>query len=134
MAAPRDSTAAPAPRSPAARRGTTGLPDRRAARRSIGCVGRRSWRPRLTVRRPALLRKQSARPTLDEQDQEHQHEYLRQHRARIRLEELIDDAERVAAQFSAPQITDATEHHHHERVDDIALAEVRADVGELAQR
>ena len=57
-----------------------------------------------------------------------------EHRAGIRLEQLVDDAHRHAADERAPQIADAAEHHHHERIDDVGLAEIRSDVGQLAQR
>ena len=33
----------------------------------------------------------------------------------------------------APQIADAAEHHDHEAVDDVALAEVRADIVDLRE-
>ena len=34
----------------------------------------------------------------------------------------------------APQIADAAEHHDHEAVDDVALAEIGADIVDLRQR
>src|SRR5215831_11269708 len=88
----------------------------------------------LDLDRAAAQREQAARPTLDEHDDRDQHQDLAEHRARIGLEEHVDDAEQEGADHGAPQIADAAEHHDHERVDDIALAEVRADVVELAQR
>jgi len=42
---------------------------------------------------PSLQREQALRPLLDEQDDHHQHEDLRQHRAGKWLEELGDRAE-----------------------------------------
>ena len=47
---------------------------------------------------------------------------------------LFDDAERHAADERAPEVADAAEDHHHERVDDVGLPEVGPDVGELAER
>ena len=52
----------------------------------------------------------------------------------IGLEELVGDAEREGADQRAPEIADAAEHHDHEAVDDVALAEVGADVVDLRQR
>ena len=61
-------------------------------------------------------------------------EDLAEHRAGIGLEELVGDAERQRADQRAPQIADAAEHHDHEAVDDVALAEVGRDVVDLRQR
>ena len=63
-----------------------------------------------------------------------QHEDLAEHGAGVRLEQLVDDPERHAADQRAPQVADAAEHHHHERVDDVGLSEVGTDVGQLAER
>src|SRR6476620_8066196 len=79
-------------------------------------------------------RKQPARPALDEQDDEHQHKDLAQHGAGIGFEELVDDAERGRTDQGAEEIADAAEHHDHEGVDDVALAEIGADIVDLAQR
>src|SRR5580658_9800567 len=56
----------------------------------------------LAFRRAALLWEQAPRPALDEENQEHQHEDLRQHRTGVGLEHLVDDPQRVTAQFGAP--------------------------------
>src|ERR1700733_7997828 len=72
--------------------------------------------------RAALQREQAARAALNEQDDEHQHQDLAQHGAGIGFEELVDDAQRGGADQGAEQISDAAEHHNHERVDDVALA------------
>ena len=52
----------------------------------------------------------------------------------VRLEQLVDDAHRHAADERAPQVADAAEDDDHERVDDVGLTEVGADVGQLAER
>ena len=49
-----------------------------------------------------------------------------------RLEDLVGDAEHQRAERRAPEIADAAEHHDHEAVDDVALAEVGRDVVDLA--
>ena len=59
---------------------------------------------------------------------------LAEHGAGIGLEQLVGDAERHGADERAPEIADAAEHHHHEAVDDVALAEIRADIVDLRQR
>ncbi len=59
---------------------------------------------------------------------------LGEHRAGIGLEELVGDAEREGADQRAPEIADAAEHHDHEAVDDVALAEIGRDVVDLRQR
>src|SRR5215831_6300744 len=84
--------------------------------------------------RPALEREQAARTLLDEQDDQHQDRDLAEHRTGERLEELVGDAERERADQRSPQIADAAEHHHHEAVDDVALAEIGADIVDLRQR
>src|SRR5690349_19939481 len=86
------------------------------------------------LRRPALLREQPAWPALDEEDERDEHENFRQHGARPRLEHLVDHAQRHAPDQGAPEIAHATEHHDHERVNDVLLAKIGTDVRELAQR
>ena len=50
------------------------------------------------------------------------------------LEELVRDAEREGRRERPPEVPRAAEHHHEERVDDVALPEVRRDVVDLAER
>ena len=64
----------------------------------------------------------------------HEDDDLAEHRAGIGLEELVGDAERQRADQRAPEIADAAEHHDHEAVDDVALAEIGRDVVDLAER
>src|SRR6516162_10900308 len=82
------------------------------------------WRPAaiasgcataLDLDRAAAQREQAARPALDEHDDRDQHEDLAEHRARVGLEELVDDAEQESADHGAPQVADAAEHNDHER-------------------
>src|SRR5437660_1456070 len=74
------------------------------------------------------------RPALDEEDDEDEHRDLRKHRARPGLEQLVREAEDERGIHGARELADAAEHHHQERVDDVALAEIRADVAELRER
>src|ERR1700722_11464006 len=89
---------------------------------------------RSSLHRPPLLREQSPRPSLYEENQADEHNDLAQNRSGVGLEDLVDDAERHTADQCAPQITDTSEDHHHERVHDVGLPEVRTDIGELTQR
>src|SRR6185436_4242423 len=79
-------------------------------------------------------REQALRPALDEEDDEDQHHDLRDHRARPGFEELVREAERQRCVDRAGELPDAAEHDHHERVDDVGLPEVRADVADLRER
>jgi hypothetical protein len=47
---------------------------------------------------------------------------------------LVGDAQAECREHAAGELPDAAEHHHQERVDDVALTEVRADVADLAER
>src|SRR4051812_16130222 len=96
-----------------------------STRRSLPAAKRRPvimGGPPSCFHRPALEREHAARAFLDEQDDEHEHDDLAEHGAGIRLEELVQDAERQRADQRAPKIADAAEHHHHETVDDVALS------------
>src|SRR5664279_26468 len=70
--------------------------------------------------RPPFECEQAAGAFLDEQDDQNQNGDLAEHRTGHRFQELVGNAERKGANQRAPQIADATEHHHHEGVDDIA--------------
>src|SRR5919201_822042 len=82
----------------------------------------------------ALEREEPARAFLDEQNDQHEDSDLRQYRARIGLEELVGNAEGEGADERAPQIANAAKHHDHERIDDVALAEIGADIVNLRKR
>src|SRR5438067_2150986 len=74
------------------------------------------------------------RSLLDEHDDEDQHGDLRQHRALPGFEEFVDDAEPERRIHGARELANAAQHDHHERVDDVALSEIRSDVADLRQR
>ena len=59
------------------------------------------------LRRAALEREDALRSPLDEQDDEAEHDDLAEHRARDRLEQLVDDAETEAPRRRAGQLADA---------------------------
>src|SRR5204863_9083608 len=90
-------------------------------------AGGRSWM-RSRIDHPALEREQALRALLDEHDDEHEQRDLREHRARPRLEELVGDAEAQRRVHGAGEQADAAQHDDHERIDDVALAEIGADV------
>src|SRR5690606_13739642 len=52
----------------------------------------------------------------------------------IGFEELVGDAQRHGADKRAPEIADPAEHHHHEAVDDVGLAQIGRHIVDLAQR
>src|SRR5688572_6704261 len=83
------------------------------------------------LHRTAALRKEPARPLLDEQDDEDEDEDLAEHRAGVGLEELVGDPEREGGGEGAPEVAGAAEHNDEERVDDVALPEVRRHVVDL---
>ncbi len=64
---------------------------------------------RLMPRRPSLEREEPARPLLDEEVDEDQHEDLAQHRASEGLEQLVDDAQSHGGHQRAPDVADAAE-------------------------
>ena len=66
-------------------------------------------------------------------DDQHQHHDLGQHRTRESFEQLVQHAQPERGIDGAGQLADAAEHHHHERVDDVALAQVGADIADLRQ-
>src|SRR5579864_6083989 len=78
------------------------------------------------LRRAALEREEAARAPLNEEDDRHEHDDFAEHRARHRLQELVDDAEAHRARERAQERAHAAEHHHHEAVDDEDGAEIRA--------
>src|SRR3977135_4556598 len=81
--------------------------------------------------RPALEGEQTSRTFLDEQDDQHQDRDRAEHSACKWLKELVGHAECERADQRSPQIAHAAEHHHHETVDDVALAEIGADIVDL---
>src|SRR5438270_5210469 len=84
--------------------------------------------------RPAFEREQPAWTLLNEQDDEDEDRDLAEHGAGERLEKLVGDTERERGNKRAPQVSDAAEHHDEERVDDVALPEIGADIVDLRQR
>src|SRR5207244_3081922 len=82
----------------------------------------------------ALQREQSLRPLLNEDDDEDEHGDFRQYGALPRLEKLVDHAKTERRVDGTRQLTDAAQYDDHERIDDVALAEVRAHVADLRQR
>src|SRR5690348_9846409 len=86
------------------------------------------------VRHAAFQREQALRTLLDEDDDEYEDRYLREYRARPAFEHLVEHAEPETRIHGAGELSDAAEHHHHERVDDVRLAEIGADVADLRKR
>src|SRR5579864_334726 len=86
------------------------------------------------LRAAALQGKHALRTLLDEKHDQHEYGNLREHGAPERLDRLADEAEPKAADHRPGQLPDAAQHHGHERIDDVALPEIRADIADLRQR
>src|SRR5471032_3242210 len=82
----------------------------------------------------ALQGEHALRTLLDEQYDQHEHRDLREHRAPERFDRLADKPQSKAADHRSRQLPDAAQHHRHERIDDVALAEVRPDIADLRER
>src|SRR3990167_3845627 len=76
--------------------------------------------------------KQTLRAFLNKQNDQREDKDLAEYGTDLRFENLVGDAQAKGRHHAAGELADAAEHHHQERVDDIALAEVRADVADLA--
>src|SRR5438105_4887551 len=112
------------------------LPAWWAARAEWRRRGRSSTAPHRpsTVRHPTLEGEQALRALLDEHDDEHEHRNLGEHRARPGLEKFVDNAKAHRCIHGAGELAHTAQHDHHERIDDIALPEVGADIADLRQR
>src|SRR5712664_4477935 len=80
-----------------------------------------------------LQREEPLRALLDEGDDQHQHQDLGEHRADVRLQKLRQHAQAERGVDGAGKLADATKHHHHERIDDVTLPEIGADIADLRQ-
>src|SRR3954451_667386 len=107
------------------------LPRTRERQGSIARASSSLQRAASCFHRPSFEREQAARALLNEQNDQDQNGDLAEHGTRDRLQKFIGDAERERADQGAPEIADAAEHHDHEGVDDVALAEIGADVVDL---
>src|SRR3954463_6159349 len=85
------------------------------------------------LRGAAAQREDALRTLLNEENDEDQHRDLAEHRPRERLEQLVENAEAERRDDGAHDLSDSAEHHHHEGVDDVRLAELGADVAELRE-
>ena len=84
---------------------------------------------------PALQREQALRPLLDEDDDEAPApRSWRAPRPTSGSRNLLTHAQAQRGVHGAGELADAAQHDDHERVDDVALAEVGADVADLRQR
>lgn len=88
----------------------------------------------MSVRRKRPLRAVTLRALLDEDDDEGEHDDLGDDRAGPAFVEFADDAQSERCPDGAGKLADAAENDDRERIDDVALAHVRADVGDLRQR
>ena len=71
---------------------------------------------------------------LNKDHNEHQHSDFGQHGAHPTLKPFIEQTQPERGGHGARQLPYTAHHHNHERIDDVRLAEIRADVADLAQR
>src|SRR3989338_4648179 len=86
-----------------------------------------------SIDHPSFLCEEALGALLDKQDDQREDQDLAQHGADLRLEYLVGDPQAEGGEYAAGQLADAAEYHHQEGVDDVALAQVRADIADLAQ-
>src|ERR1035437_5587429 len=99
-------------------------------------VGNVSWEEVfifLSFRTAALHSEDALRTFLYEDDDEHQHSNLGQHGAGPAFKKLVQKTQTQGGVHSAGELSDAAQHHHHERVHDVALAQVRPHVADLTE-
>src|SRR5687768_11822577 len=84
--------------------------------------------------RPSLQREKALRTALDEEDDEDEHRDLGEHGAGPGFQELVREAEHERGVDRAGELADAAEDDDQERMDDVALAEVRPDISHLRER
>src|SRR5262249_42117172 len=68
---------------------------------------------------------EAGRPALDEYDDEDQDQHLAEHGAERRLDDLVQTADPGGGEDAPEELAHAPGHDHHERVDDVVLAELR---------
>src|SRR5471032_216668 len=86
-----------------------------------------------SVDHPSFQCEEALRTFLDKQNDQRQDQDLAQYGADLWFENLVGDTQPEFRHHTTGQLTDTAEHHHQERIDDVALAQVRADVADLAQ-
>jgi hypothetical protein len=86
------------------------------------------------IGKAALQGKDALRTLLDEDDDGDEDGDFGNHRAGPAFEQLGEDAQTERRPDRAGELPDAADDDHHEGIDDVALAHVRADVGNLRQR
>src|SRR5476651_814598 len=82
----------------------------------------------------ALQGEHALRTLLDEQHDQHEHRDLREHRAPERFDRLADKPKSKATDHRSRQLADTAQHHRHERIDDVALPQIRPDIADLRER
>src|SRR3954454_17804845 len=76
---------------------------------------------------------QTLRALLNERDDQHENQNLGGYRADVRFHERADDTQIQSILERHGELPDATEHHHHEGIDDIRLVEHGSNVPDLGQ-
>src|SRR5665213_1029806 len=109
------------PRMPSSRPGGCAAIGAGCAAVGAGCAAIGAGNTALIVRpsrfgAPTLHREQARGLSLDEDDDDDQHEDLRQHRAGNAFEKLVEHAQPEGSQHRAGELADAADDDHQERV------------------
>src|SRR5712664_2862950 len=89
--------------------------------------------PILGFQGPALQGEHALRAPLDEDDDEDEHRDLCEYGALPGFEQLVGEAQPQGRVNGAGELPHAAQHHHHEGIDDVSLAEVWPDVADLGK-
>ena len=81
-----------------------------------------------------LTREHALWPLLNEHDDEDEHRDLREYRALPCFKQLVGESESERGINRSGQLPHTAEHDHHERVDDVVLAQIGPDVADLRKR
>src|SRR5450830_765315 len=87
-----------------------------------------------SVDHPSFQCEEALRAFLDKQNDQRKDQDLAEHGADLRFEDLVGDPQAERGHYATGQLADTAEHDDQEGIDDVALAQVRADVADLAQR
>ena len=74
------------------------------------------------------------RASFNKQNDGHQNDDFAQHGPHLRLKNFVEDPKAKGRRHAPRQLSDAAEHHHQERVDNVTLAQFRPDVAQLGER
>src|SRR5271165_6303747 len=83
---------------------------------------------------PTFQSEQTSRTLLNEQHDQNKDRDLCQDRAPEWLDHFADDSEAHSTNDGSGQLPDAAQHHHHERIDNVVLTQIRTYIPNLGER